>query len=105
MNNRDKLIKLIKENPDLPVIPLFETEVILDDCYWLADFGRIEVSDFYVSDDKVYTDKDELVEDLVENKYFDLEKTDEEIWRIAEKRADKLMYKAIIVYVGLPDKC
>ena len=71
----------------------------------MADFGRIEVSDFYVSDDKVYTDKDELVEDLVENKYFDLEKTDEEIWRIAEKRADKLMYKAIIVYVGLPDKC
>lgn len=105
-SNVEKLIQLIKENPELPVIPMVETEVVPDDCYswWLAAFGKAEVSDFYVSDEKVYTDREELVCDIVENKYLDSEKSDEEIWQLAEKRANKLINKAIIVYIGVADK-
>lgn len=104
MNNIEKLIKLVKENPDLPVIPMVETEVVAEDTYprWMASFGDCRVGDFYMSEEKVYTDKNNLVEDLVENEYFDLDKPDEEIWRIAERQANKLMTKAIIVNIDLP---
>lgn len=104
-SNVEKLIQLIKENPELPVIPMVETEVVPDDCYswWLAAFGKAEVSDFYVSDEKVYTDREELVCDIVED-YLDSGNTDEEIWQLAEKRANKLINKAIIVYIGTADQ-
>lgn len=105
MKNIEKLIELMNDNPDLPVVPMVETEVVGADTYsrWIASFGDCRVSDFYIGEERVYTDKDDLVEELVENEYFDLDKPDEEIWQIAEKRANKLMKKAIIVNIDLPN--
>ena len=105
MNNIEKLIKLITENPDLPVIPMVEMNVVAGDDYnrWLASFGECRVSDFYISDEIIYTDIDELINDIIEKKYLLSEKSDEEIMKLAEKQAHKLMNKVIIVDIDTPD--
>lgn len=105
MNNIEKLIKLITENPDLPVIPFVAMDVAAYDDYyrWVASFGECRVSDFYISDERVYTDMDDLINDIIENEYFLSEKSDDEIMELAENQAHKLMSKAIIVNINPPD--
>lgn len=105
MNNIEKLIKLITENPELPVIPFVGTDIVACDDYnrWVASFGECRVSDFYISDERVYTDMDDLINDIIEEEYFLSEKSDEEIMKLAEKQAHKLMAKVIIVDIDTPD--
>lgn len=39
--NRDELFRLIKENPDLPVVPMVDGEICGDDSgYWMAGWGE-----------------------------------------------------------------
>ena len=61
------------------------------------------MSDFYISDEIIYTDIDELINDIIEEKYLLSEKSDEEIMKLAEKQAHKLMNKVIIVDIDTPD--
>lgn len=41
-NNAKELIRLIQENPDLPIIPMVNEEVVADDSYtyWMGEWGR-----------------------------------------------------------------
>ena len=105
MNNIEKLIKLIQENPDLPVIPMVDYEIVADDDYqrWMGSIGDPKIGDFCIWNDKIYTDKQNLVEDLIDEKYFFSEETDDEILKSAQKEADKIMFKAIILNIDLPD--
>lgn len=42
MSNIDKLIELIKENHELPVIPMVDGEIPGDERgYWIADWGTV----------------------------------------------------------------
>ena len=68
MNNIEKLIKLIQENPDLPVIPMVDYEIVADDDYqrWMGSIGDSKIGDFCIWNDKIYTDKQNLVEDLID---------------------------------------
>ncbi len=105
MNNIEKLIKLIQENPDLPVIPMVDYEIVADDDYqrWMGSIGDSKIGDFCIWNDKIYTDKQNLVEDLIDEEYFFSEETDDEILKSAQKEADKIMFKAIILNIDLPD--
>ena len=105
MNNIEKLIKLIQENPDLPVIPMVDYEIVADDDYqrWMGSIGDSKIGDFCIWNDKIYTDKQNLVEDLIDEEYFFSEETDDEILKSAQKEADKIMFKAIILNIDVPD--
>lgn len=40
MSKTEELLKLIKENPDLPIVPMVDSEVVQDDFgYWLGAWG------------------------------------------------------------------
>lgn len=105
MSNIENLINLIQENPDLPVIPMVEYEVVADDDYirWMASIGDSKISDFCIWNDRVYTDKQNLIEDLIDEEYFFSEETDDEILESAQKQANEIMQKAIILNIDLPD--
>lgn len=132
MNNTEKLLKLIKENPDLPIVPMVDSDVVSDDCgYWLGSFGSARLGEYALFYERYFDDRedfkefyydyndDELCErfgynprinkfTLSQNKYTAL---DFEINEFNEKRleeyldkvADEYFTKAIIVYIGLPD--
>ena len=38
--NREELFRLIKENPELPIVPMVDAEIVADDCgYWIGAWG------------------------------------------------------------------
>lgn len=45
---KPEIIKLIEENPDLPIIPMVDSEVVADDGgYWVGKWGRCEATEYY----------------------------------------------------------
>lgn len=67
MNNKPEIIKLIEENPDLPIIPMVDSEVVADDSYgwWLGRWGRCEIVDYYLGREKVHIKSEDDEEDVL----------------------------------------
>ena len=101
----NNLIKLIQENPDLPVVPLVDGEIPGDDGgYWLGEWGSVRVDEYllvsnndmvvFKSDDDVF---DTLERYLSSDEFEKLPETEEECKLIY----DSLPWiKAIIVYIN-----
>lgn len=68
------LIKLIAENPDLPIVPMVDAEVVGDDCYayWMGKWGECEVTEYYLGRERVHfhtDDEEDVLNDMVGCKY------------------------------------
>ena len=99
-----ELLKLIQENPDLPVIPMVDGEAVCDDSgYWVAAWGKAVVEEYissprrgdmlFESDDDVF---DTLEKWLSAEEFEKLPETESE----CRQYFDKLPWKkAILVYI------
>ena len=106
--NREELFKLMQENPDLPVVPMVDSEIVADNCgYWRGSWGSAEVDEYFISKraERVFFKSDDDVFDVLERHL-----TDEEFEKLPETEEecrpfyDALPWtKAIIVYINLPD--
>ena len=75
----EDLINLVKENPELPIICMVDSDVVCDDSYgrWLADLGSCHVGEYALYNERYYDDREEFKEDYYCNndeildKYFD----------------------------------
>lgn len=48
--NTETLLRLVQENPDLPVVPMVDGGIAWDDSgYFMAAFGAAEVDEYIVS--------------------------------------------------------
>lgn len=133
VSNTVELIRLIQENPDLPVVPLVNGEICWDDfCYWLGSFGTASVEYIGILGDRYYDDQDDFKEayydkyseKLCEQFNYDprcCAMTVERGWYTQEQfeanclaegaledylteQAQQRMVKAIVVYIGEPDQ-
>lgn len=106
--NRNELIRLIQENPELPVAPMVNGELVGDDCgYWLGTLGTAVIDEYFLpnhSDQIMYKSDDNVFEAL--NAHL----TEEEFETLPETEAECRPYydalpwiKAIIVYIDAPD--
>ncbi len=104
-----ELIRLMQQNPELPILPFVAAEVVTDDSgYWLGSWSSAKV-DEYVMPTKYYSP----VIFKSENDVFDaLEKclSYEEFKSLPDNEEecrpfyDNLPWeKAIIIYIGLPE--
>ena len=50
----EELFRLIKENPDLPILPMVDSEIVADDGYaqWTGSWGRAHIEEYYITEDK-----------------------------------------------------
>lgn len=107
-NNREELFKLIQGNPDLPIIPFVDSEIVADDGgYWLGSWGSASIDEYFYSkraeryffksdDDVFYT----LERHLSYEEFEALPESEEE----CRPYYNKLPWnKAIIVYINLPE--
>lgn len=109
MSNGKELLKLIEENPNLPIVPMVGTEVVCDDSYryWLGDWGSYYVGEYVLYETKYesrfFDDRADLKEVYYDD-HYDEERfdgmTEEEIQAITDKEVDDMNWvKAIIVYI------
>lgn len=107
-NNKHDLFRLMQEHPELPVVPMVDSDVIAGDAYgrWLGKFGDTHISEYYIGEDRVFIRDDddsgeveELVSEICGYDVFDA-MTDEEV-----KGAYSAVpwIRAIIVNIDLPD--
>lgn len=114
MGVMDDLVRLIKENPELPVVPMVHSHVVgdWDDAtYWLGKFDLVEVGEYYIGRDRVHVnyvdDEEDVLADMVGCEPY---KTPDgrSIYEISEDEWDRLFAKipwtrAIIVYIEETD--
>lgn len=107
--NREKLFRLMKENPELPVVPMVDSAIIADNgyAYWKGSFGETCVSEYLVGDTKLHFKKDDdssevddALYDFLNAEDYESIKTDTDAIRAY---AELPWIKAIIVYIELPE--
>lgn len=131
MTNTEKFVQLVKENPDLPIVPMVDYEVVNEDYgWWVGSFGHCSVGEYALFYERYFDDREDFKEfyydynddELCERFNYNPRicrytvnqgKYTEEQWEInqeneklldryLDKVADEYFTKAIIVYIGLP---
>ncbi len=128
----EALLKLIKKNPALPIIPLVDYEIVCDDSgRWLASFGEAYVGEYALMDERYYTEREEFKDNyydryddelcerfnyfpwitdyaVTQGKYTKEQlktnnESEKQLEEYLDKVADKYFIKAILVNIDLPD--
>lgn len=105
LEKEQKLRKLIIANPDLPVIFMVNSDVVVDDSYanWLASISNVKVGEYCCYKTRYYDDKNDLEEEYYVDHEDELKYLkDNEIDMIIKERTSSWWKKAIIVYVDVP---
>lgn len=107
--NREELFKLMRENPELPVVAMVDSEIVQDDGYsrWMGAWGSSSIEEYFIGEERIHfreaDDFDEVEETLTDGQvcYDDFEAmSDEE----AVGTYNSLPWiKAIVVNIDLPD--
>jgi len=103
--NRDELFKLMQENPELPVVPMVDGEIVVDDwcCRWKGSWGSSYIGEYVEGDERIYFRDDDEIEDVLNHciggvDFYELPESE------AERAYENLPWvKAIIVDIDLPD--
>lgn len=88
--NIKEFLKIVEENPNLPIYAWVNNEVVLGDewNYWLGEFWKAEVTEYVVfemyGENRVINDEEEIIEYLYDNDERDLPE-DEILKDITEK--------------------
>lgn len=103
---REELFKLMQENPELPVVPMVDYEIIGEDYgRWLGAWGSSYIGEYLVGEEEVYFRDDN---DPSEVERLICERQGEEIFTLLNDEEAKETYaempwiKAIIVNIDLP---
>ena len=104
---KPEIIKLIEENPDLPVVPMVDSEVVADDGgYWLGEWGRCEVTEYYNGREYIHfrdDDEEDVLNDMAGCKYGH-DPQGRDIYNLTAEEWDALYKsipwtKCIVVYI------
>ena len=104
----DELLQLIKDNPDLPIVPMVYGEIVEDDSYtwWLGHWGRSEVTEYYLGEEKLHfkdDDEEEVLSDLEGCKYG-CDRQGRDIYELSDDEWEELYesvpwIKCIVVHI------
>ena len=110
MTKTEKFLKLVQENPDLPILPMVDSEIVADDeaRWWIGDWGNAEVGEYYMGREHVHfrDDDEENVLCDMEDCDYDRTKDGRDIYTLSDEEWKQLYeslnwVKAIIVYITI----
>lgn len=105
--NREELFRLMQENPELPVVPMVDYEIVADDSgRWLGSWGSSYIGEYLIGDEQVHFREDDdpsEVDKVLSERYGDDYYTDMTDKQEAEAYAGLPWVKAIIVNIDLPE--
>lgn len=101
----EDLLKLIKDNPDLPIVPMVDGEIAPEeDGYWRGQWGPAAVDEYLVAErhERIFFKSEEdmwaVLEQYLPNEEYDsLPDNEDECSKIYE---NLLWKKAIVVYIN-----
>ena len=104
MTNIETLLTLIKGNPELPILPMVDSEVVCDDSYawWLGKWGKAEILHYYLGEERVHIKEFDDEEDVLS----DLSDYSGDVYDLSDDEWNKLYEsipwtKAIMVNIGV----
>ena len=107
--NREELFRLMKENPDMPVVPMVDAGIVADnDGYWMGSWGSSQIQDFLIGEEQVYFRNDDdphEIEKVLCNEMLsedDVEAMTDE--KVHQAYKDMPWIKAIVVYISYPEE-
>lgn len=104
--NVQLLLDLIKENPELKILPMIDAEIVADDTYgwWAGSFGKAEIDHIWNNGERIYFksgDEEDLIEkelEIIEDE-FSLSEAES----VAQSRVEGYGWeKVIVVWIGEP---
>ena len=101
--NIEKLLKLIKENPELEIVPMVHTEVVGDSdlfTMWKGKWSKVKIDEYYEGDEKIYFSDDfnDLVDEFIEDGYANYHYlNDKELKKLAKVEVRKYNWKKAII--------
>lgn len=106
--NVKHLLQLVKDNPELNILPMVATECVDSDdaSYWMARWSKTEVDEYYAGDERIYfksIDAEELIDEYMSDMLDELgeDGENEDIEQYAVNKVDSLNWvKAIIVHIN-----
>ena len=109
--NINHLLQLIKDNPNLPILPMVSTECVGGDdfAYWGASWGKASIEEWWADESeegKMYyksSDYSDLIDKFMEDREidFDLDPLANDLEEYATKIVNELNWgKAIIVKIN-----
>lgn len=101
----DELFKLIKENPDLPIIPMVDSEIVADDvcARWIGSCGSAEITEYIIGDERVYFKDDDDPETVLNDCIGGVDYW-EQPEDVVEREYNNLAWvKAIVVNIDVPE--
>ena len=105
--NREELFRLMQENPELPVVPMVDYEIVADDSgRWLGSWGSSYIGEYLIGEEQVHFREDDdpsEVDKVLSERYGDDYYTDMTDEQEAEVYAGLPWVKAIIVNIDLPE--
>lgn len=107
MNEKiENLLNLVKQNPDLPIVPMVDSEIVAEDgnMKWLGSWGDAHIDYYLHKDERIYfndLDFDGLVEDEMCEIYENID--DEEAEKIAMQVVNEYNWvKCIRIDIDMP---
>jgi hypothetical protein len=69
-----RLLELVRENPDLKIVPMVDSEIVADDghMWWIGGWGEASVEEIWNHDERVYIrseDEISLIEEICDNSF------------------------------------
>ena len=107
--NFEELIRLKEENPNLPIVPMVDCEILMGDecCRWMGAWGGSSIEEYLIGKERVYFREDDdgyEVETLVSEVFgYDAYEA------MSDEEADKAYAemprkRAIIVNIDIPNE-
>lgn len=102
MNNTQKLLQLATENPNLPIVPMVDYDVVGDGYgFWLCEFGRCEVGEYTLYKERYYDDREEFNDAYYcDNMEMFEDLPGHQVDEAIKAATDHMCTKAIIVYIN-----
>ena len=105
--NREELFRLMQENPELPIVPMVDYEIVADDSgRWLGSWGSSYIGEYLIGEEQVHFREDDdpsEVDKVLSERYGDDYYTNMTDEQEAEAYAGLPWIKAIIVNIDLPE--
>lgn len=108
MSNIESLLKLMKENQDLPVVPMVHQDVVADDNYhwWRGEWSHSEITEYYCGRDMIHfkdDDEEDVLSDL-DSCIYGQDYYGRDIYELSDEQWKELYesvpwIKAIVVYI------